>query len=175
MIYKGGSRKWPTAFDVPALKEKIQVLETKQAAPDFWSHQEEAAHATQELARMREELDFIESSRSDLNDSSQLLQILKAESDEKVAEDMAAQLTALEKRISEKERTLRFDGPYDKNAAIMTIQAGAGGTDAADFAQMLERMYMRYGQARGWRVTSLDRSAGEEAGVKSTMFEILGA
>jgi len=174
MIYKGGSRKWPTAFDLPQLQVKIAELAAKQAAPGFWHNQEEAAGVSQELARLKEDVDFIESAKSELEDCSQLLQMLKAEHDAKVAADMGAQLAGLEKHMSEKERMLRFDGPYDKNAAIMTIQAGAGGTDAADFAQMLERMYMRYGQARGWRVTSLDRSAGEEAGVKSTMFEIVG-
>ncbi|MBI3251513.1 MAG: peptide chain release factor 2, partial [Candidatus Andersenbacteria bacterium] len=174
MIYKGGSRKWPTVFDVPALREKIQGLETKQAAPDFWSHQEEAAGTTQELARIREEIDFVESAKSELTDASQLLQMLQAEHDAKVAADMGAQLAVLEKTIAEKERMLRFDGPYDKNAAIMTIQAGAGGTDAQDWAEMLERMYMRYAQGRGWQVISLDRTAGEEAGIKSSTFEIRG-
>lgn len=99
----------------------------------------------------------------------------REEHDEVVARDMAKQLKELEHNIADKERELRFDGPYDKNAAIMTIQAGAGGTDAQDWAEMLERMYMRYAEGRGWQVVSLDRATGEEAGIKSSTFEIRGS
>lgn len=98
----------------------------------------------------------------------------KAENDEQIATDIERQLGELEHILRQKEQELRFDGPYDKNSAIMTIQSGAGGTDAQDWAQMLERMYMRYAEHRGWKVISLDRSLGEEAGIKSSTFEVKG-
>lgn len=114
----------------------------------------------------------MEQGKSSLADHSQLLPMTREEKDEAVVSDMTAQLAVLEKSIADKERELRFDGPYDKNATIVTIQAGAGGTDAQDWAEMLERMYMRYAQGRGWQVVSLDRTTGEEAGIKSSTFEI---
>ncbi len=69
---------------------------------------------------------------------------------------------------------MRFDGPHDKADAIITIQAGAGGTDAQDWAEMLERMYLRFAESRGWKTVVLDRSHGEEAGIKRSTFEISG-
>ncbi len=130
---------------------------------------------SQELAHLKEEVEFIDSTQSSLSDQTQLLTMVREEKDEQVGSDMQFQLNELEKIVSDKERELRFDGQYDKNAAIMTIQSGAGGTDAQDWAQMLERMYMRYAEGRGWQVVSLDRSPGEEAGAKSTTFEIRGS
>ncbi|MBI3255343.1 MAG: peptide chain release factor 2 [Candidatus Andersenbacteria bacterium] len=161
-------------LDLPQLQEKILALEAKQASPGFWNNQEEAAGVSQELARLKEEVNFVEQGKISLAEHAQLLPMTREEKDETVATDMAAQLDALEKKIADKERELRFDGPYDKNAAIMTIQAGAGGTDAQDWAEMLERMYMRYAEGRGWQVVSLDRAPGEEAGIKSSTFEIRG-
>lgn len=88
--------------------------------------------------------------------------------------DIEQALQSLRLSIESKDRQLHFNGPYDKNDAILTIQAGAGGTDAQDWAQMLERMYARYAEANSWKVNILDRSAGEEAGIKSSTFEIKG-
>lgn len=88
--------------------------------------------------------------------------------------DIALQLHALEERVAKKEHELRFDGPYDKHNAIITIQAGAGGTDAQDWAQMIERMYLRFAEIHGWKATMIDRSANEEAGIKSATYEIQG-
>ena len=76
--------------------------------------------------------------------------------------------------MASKQRELRFDGPYDKHDAIITIQAGAGGTDAQDWAEMLERMYLRFAEGHDWKVLMYDRSAGDEAGIKATTFEVQG-
>lgn len=73
-----------------------------------------------------------------------------------------------------KEKELKFSGAHDKNSAIITIQAGAGGTDAQDWVAMLERMYLRFAEKRNWKSRSLERSLGEEAGLKSSTFEIIG-
>lgn len=78
----------------------------------------------------------------------------------------------IDERITAKEKGLRFDGPHDKSGAIVTIQAGAGGTDAQDWAEMLERMYLRFAESRSWKAKILDRSLGEEAGIKHSTFAI---
>lgn len=88
--------------------------------------------------------------------------------------DIAEHTRSIEQRLAQKEQELRFDGPYDRGDAIITIQAGAGGTDAQDWAQMLERMYLRFAESRHWKTHLYNRSVGEEAGVKSSTFEIQG-
>lgn len=89
-------------------------------------------------------------------------------------ESFQDELQNVEQNIAEREKELRFDGPHDKGDAIVTIQAGAGGTDAQDWAQMLERMYLRFAETRGWPTAIYTRSPGEEAGIKSVTFEVKG-
>lgn len=92
----------------------------------------------------------------------------------KILEEAETERQRLEAKIQDKERKLQFDGPHDREAAIITIQAGAGGTDAQDWAQMLERMYLRFADRAGWPTRILTRSAGEEAGLKHTTFDVIG-
>lgn len=120
---------------------------------------------------MEGELFFIEETKSDIFDIKGLLTITESASDLKDAEN---EITRVEKEIVNKEKELRFDGPHDKADAIITIQAGAGGTDAQDWAEMLERMYLRFAESRGWKTVVLDRSPGEEAGIKRSTFEVGG-
>lgn len=111
---------------------------------------------------------------ADLADCRALVALAQEEGVEKIPEEIAAEIARIEAQIAEKERELQFQGPYDKRDAIIAIQAGAGGTDAQDWAQMLERMYLRLAEARGWGTHSLERAGGEEAGIKHTTFEIRG-
>jgi len=83
-------------------------------------------------------------------------------------------LEPIEEILAAKEREFRFDGPHDKSDAIITIQAGAGGTDAQDWAQMLEQMYLRYGERRSWPTTIINRSLGDTAGIKHVTFSVAG-
>lgn len=99
----------------------------------------------------------------------------QSEGDSVALGDVKKTLEDISSTLAEKERLLRFNGPHDSNNAIITIQSGAGGTDAQDWAEMLERMYMRYAERKGWRVTLLDRMPGEEAGIKHTTFLIQGS
>lgn len=97
-----------------------------------------------------------------------------AEEEGKASPEIDHELARIEEKIQTKERELQFQGPFDRHNAIITIQAGAGGTDAQDWAQMLERMYLRFAERRGWSVHSLERQMGEEAGIKHTTFEVRG-
>lgn len=96
------------------------------------------------------------------------------EKDELSQKDITHELSAIEKTIAEREHLLKFSGPYDSGSAIITVQSGAGGTDAQDWTQMLERMYIRFAERKGWNVASIDRMPGEEAGLKTTVFSIQG-
>lgn len=130
-----------------------------------------------ELADLQNEVMAITSMRQEMTDLKEYLALAAAEAKNdagKILEEAEAELPSLEARIQGKEREVQFDGPHDQEAAIITIQAGAGGTDAQDWAQMLERMYLRFADRTGWPTRILNRSAGEEAGLKHTTFEAAG-
>ncbi len=142
--------------------------------PDFWSNQESASAVSKELADLREELDLINQTQQTLTEQRELLELAEKEEEKDLLQDVESVLQKIAAALDQKEKLLRFTGSYDKHDAIITIQAGAGGTDAQDWAQMLERMYLRFAEARGWATTSIHRSVGEEAGIKSTTLEIKG-
>lgn len=165
---------WPTGFEVPKLKAHLQQLEQAQRQPDFWKDQVAAQATSQEVAVLRGEVGFIEATGEQLRDLAELLKLAVSEADQQTLVDVAAGLISFEQQLSSKEREQRFSGLHDRNDAIITIQSGAGGTDAQDWAQMLERMYLRFAEAKNWPTRILDRSAGEEAGIKHVTFETRG-
>lgn len=129
---------------------------------------------TRNIANLKEEVNFVTQLTQQLASISELIDLATAEKDAATLNDAQEELQLLGQSITTKEKELRFSGPHDRNNAVVTIQAGAGGTDAQDWAEMLERMYRRYAEQRGWRTHSIDRSAGEEAGIKHTTFVVEG-
>ena len=170
----GGSLRWPTVFDAAGLQHQLTELEAQQAEPDFWQDSTRAQEVSRTIADLKHETDFFAAGRELLETQEQFLRLAEAESDDDVLQDVQRELKAFDDDLAAKERELRFDGPHDKHDAILTIQAGAGGTDAQDWAQMLERMYLRWAEQRGWPTRTLARSSGEEAGLKHTTFEVHG-
>lgn len=156
------------------IKQRIGELEEEQTHPDFWKDNEAAQEKARKLSGLKEEEMLFTTARADLADCQALLELAEEEGGKKVSAEIAAELERIEKTIEAKERELQFQGPFDKHDAIITIQAGAGGTDAQDWAEMLERMYLRFAEARGWGTHSLERQTGEEAGLKHATFEIRG-
>ena len=170
----GGCRLWPTVFDLASSKKRIGEIETEQQATNFWQDRERAQRLTQELAELKEETDAMLRLEQDLHDQRELLEMARAESDTKALKDVHQDIDRIEESLAAREKQLRFDGPHDKADAIITIQAGAGGTDAQDWAQMLERMYLRYAERRSWPTTIVNRSLGETAGIKRVTFSVAG-
>lgn len=131
-----------------------------------------------ELSELREEVNWLEVKKGELKELSSPDWHLASETDEQAEKEWLnfaqSELNKLEADVEKKEKELRFDGPHDKSGAILTIQAGAGGTDAQDWAEMLERMYLRLAENRKWKAKILDRSPGEEAGIKHSTFEVDG-
>ena len=127
-----------------------------------------------ELAELTEVIDLIGLLESELREQVELLALVEGEENATERYEIAQALKALEERLVKKEKEAQFDGPHDHSDAIITIQAGTGGTDAQDWAEMLERMYLRLAESRGWRSRLIDRSLGEEAGIKHSTFEIVG-
>lgn len=155
-------------------KKEIAQLEAKTAQPDFWQDREKASQISQKLADLKEEVaDWEKLSR----EADELLEIAKLDQDDKsvtLRKDIEKKLKQLEKRFAKLELQVFLGGKYDKNNVIFSIHAGAGGTDAQDWAEMLMRMYLRYIEKRGWKAKIIDQSRGGEAGIKSASLYIKG-
>jgi peptide chain release factor 2 len=136
--------------------------------PGFWDDQGSAKGTSAAHARAQKRLEMYRSLESDIGDLDELAEM--AADDEEMATELASQLDSVERRLSELEEQRLFSGPYDAGDAVVTINAGAGGTDSQDWAEMLLRMYLRWAERRGFETEMKEASAGEEAGIKSATF-----
>lgn len=161
-------------LQLDAVKKEMGALEAESNAPDFWSDQDRAKRESQKLAELKKEYDSWNNIRMAIMDNQELLGMAIADKDESVSTDVEQRLGELEKHYIDLEFTLLFSGDYDEKNAILSIHAGAGGTDAQDWAEMLMRMFFRYAESKSWHVRLLDESRGGEAGIKSATFEITG-
>ena len=133
----------------------------------MWNQPERAQELGRERARLTTELETLDTAASGLSNATELLELAESEGDAAAVADIEAELPQLESRVRALEFKRMFRGEMDSHGAYMDIQAGAGGTEAQDWAQMLLRMYLRWGAARGFRTEVMDSSAGEVAGIKS--------
>ncbi|MCW3046735.1 MAG: peptide chain release factor 2, partial [Solirubrobacterales bacterium] len=141
-------------------------------APGFWDDQDTAPKVSAEHARATRKLDAFRALEADAEDLEGLAQL--AEEDPSVAAEVEAQIASIEDRLAALEEQRLFSGRYDSGDALITVNAGAGGTDAQDWAEMVLRMLMRWAERRGFGVELLEASAGEEAGIKSATFRASG-
>jgi peptide chain release factor 2 len=137
-------------------------------APGFWDDQERAASVSAEHASVGRRLESFRSLSSDVDDLEALEEM--AEEDPSIADELEEQRASIEARLAELEEARLFSGEYDSGDAVVTVNAGAGGTDSQDWAEMLLRMLMRWAERRGMKVELKEASAGEEAGIKSASF-----
>lgn len=155
------------------LDEKIAEknrLEQEIANPDLWNNPEEARAKTEKFAKLQNETEPWQN----LKNSAQDLQELAALSDESLKDELASQISELETTFEALKKALRFTGPYDHNNAVLRITSGAGGTEAMDWAGILERMYQKYCEKNNIKMTLIERQAGEEAGIKTAVYELSG-
>jgi peptide chain release factor 2 len=136
--------------------------------PGFWEDQERAAKVSAEHARANRKLSVFRELESDVADLEPLAEL--AEEDPEIAAELDEQVAAVQQRLDALEEERLFSGPYDSGDALVTVNAGAGGTDAQDWAEMVLRMEMRWAEKRGFQVELLEASPGEEAGIKSATF-----
>ncbi len=155
-------------LDPPSLERQVAQLEEQMQDPGFWGDQERAAKVNAEYARTKRRLDLYRQLEGDVE-----LAELSADDPDLVAE-VDEQLRAIEQHLGELEEERLFAGKYDSGDALVTINAGAGGTDAQDWAEMVLRMQMRWAEKRGFKVELLEVSPGEEAGIKSATFRASG-
>ena len=145
-------------------------LEREVAEPEIWRDVKVATEKNQELARLNDETQPWVLLKSQIDDMSEMIGIF----DDSMEEELAEQIAAMEAKLEELKKALRFTGLYDGNDAILRITSGAGGTEAMDWAGMLERMYLRFAERKGLKVALLERVAGEEAGIKTVVYEVSG-
>jgi peptide chain release factor 2 len=136
--------------------------------PGFWDDQEKAAAVSAQHARVQKRAQSFRRLEADAADLGELIE-LSAE-DPEIASELESQLASLESRLAELEEARLFSGDYDSGDAVVTVRAGAGGTDSQDWAEMLLRMYLRWAEHRGFKVEMTEASEGEEAGIKSATF-----
>jgi len=141
-------------------------------APGFWDDAEAAAGVSSEHARAAKRLQTFTGLQSDVDDLDGLVEM--AEEDPSLEQEVQEHLASVERRLAELEEQRLFAGPYDAGDALVSVNAGAGGTDAQDWAEMVLRMEMRWAESRGFAVELLEASPGEEAGIKSATFQVAG-
>lgn len=144
------------------------------AAPGFWEDAARAQPVAQQLAGLRNTLSDYERLRHEYEELAVLLDLAEEEGDEGLLAELVADTRRLAQGVAALEMAVLLSGPYDAASAIVTLHAGAGGTDAQDWVAMLLRMYTRWAEERGYRVQVLDLLAGDEAGLKSVTFEVDG-
>jgi peptide chain release factor 2 len=137
-------------------------------APGFWDDQETAARTSAAHARAQRRLEMFRGLESDIAELGDLAEL--AEEDEEIESELEGQLATIESRLAELEEARLFSGEYDAGDAVVTVHAGAGGTDSQDWAEILLRMYLRWAERRGFDVEMAEASPGEEAGLKSATF-----
>ncbi|WP_156487015.1 peptide chain release factor 2 [Prochlorococcus sp. MIT 1303] len=161
-------------LDVPALNARQQDLEQLAAQPDFWDDQQNAQKQMRQLDEVKAQLVQIKLWRSAVNDAQATLELYDLEPDDEMLSEAQSGLQQLRQGLDRWELERLLSGEYDKEGAVLSINAGAGGTDAQDWAQMLLRMYTRWAEDHDMRVTVDELSEGEEAGIKSATVEIEG-
>ncbi|HHV79233.1 MAG TPA: peptide chain release factor 2 [Firmicutes bacterium] len=155
-------------------KARLAELEKQIADPGFWSDQEKAQGIVKEVSALKKDVEGFESLQKKLADIRELAELAEAEGDEEIVDALSHDLAKLRADLNKAELELLLNGPYDSHNAIMSLHAGAGGTEAQDWVQMLLRMYTRWAENRGYQVEVLDILEGEEAGIKSVTLLIKG-
>jgi peptide chain release factor 2 len=158
-------------FDPDALSARVAELEDSMGTPGFWDDQKGAAEVSSEHARLSKRRERYDSLAREVEDTGQLIELA---SDDGELDELAEAVHALKCQLQGVEEDALFSGEYDSGDAAVSIQAGEGGTDAQDWAEMLLRMYLRWAEARGFRTELLEASPGEEAGLKSATFTVSG-
>lgn len=162
------------SFDVDAKRRRIEEIDKQIADSAFWEGSEEGHGVLKERTLLSEILDQWQEIKRELEDDAILLQLAEEEEDEREIQAVRKKLNEVEKRICDMELKEILGELHDRNNAIVSINAGAGGTEAQDWAEMLLRMYLRWTEKRGFKSEIIDILAGEEAGIKNVTFTVSG-
>ena len=161
-------------FDISKLEKELNDLESETLKEDFW---QDTKHSNKVLAKIKSIKNKVNEYRkieNEIQNLNELTELTNMEPDEEIAKDIIKSTKTIEQEVEKLEIATLLSGKYDANNAIVTIHPGAGGTESQDWAEMLYRMYTRWADKNGYKVTELDYLEGEEAGIKSVTFEIIG-
>ena len=158
--------------DMPGLRKQVAQLSEQASAPDLWDDPERAQAVTSKLSHVQSELDRLGRAQGRLDDLEVLVELAESEDDAETLAEAERELVALTKSLGELEVRTLLSGEYDGREALITIRSEAGGVDAADFAEMLLRMYLRWAERHGYKTEVYDTSYAEEAGIKSATFKV---
>ena len=150
--------------------QELKELETEISEPELWNNPENAKSKNEAYAHLKDEVEPWILLRAQINDLNDLIDL----GGEELKDEIAGQLTAMEESYNNLKKALRFTGEYDNLDAILRITAGVGGTEAMDWASMLERMYLRFIERNGFKANLVERTVGEEAGIKTAVYEVSG-
>jgi peptide chain release factor 2 len=160
--------------DLPSKKKELEILTEAMQAPDFWNNREKAQEVSQRASNINKLTTVWEGITGECQELLDMLPEISPEKDPKAADEYKTMVKNLADRWRKLEISTFLNGKYDENNAIVSIHSGTGGTDAADFAEMLMRMYLRYAERMGFEAEVMDKSAAEEAGIKSASFLLKG-
>lgn len=163
-----------SALAIDKLNEELNELRSQMEQPGFWDNITNANKVNKKIKPIEDKLNQYEKLNSRLSDASVMLELLGEEYDEETANELSSDLVSLEKDIAELRLKALLSGEYDSNGAILSLHAGAGGTEAQDWVEMLYRMYTRWCERKKYNVKVLDFLAGDDAGVKSVTIEVTG-
>ncbi len=162
------------ALDYDGLAKRAEELKHEQSKEDFWNDMENAQKVNRELSRIESKMNHYDKLYSRGEDLEVLIELTEGTNDEKEMEELQKELNDFSDAVEALKLETLLKGKYDANNAILTLHAGAGGTEAQDWASMLYRMYTRYAERVGYKVVELDKLAGDEAGIKSVTFKVIG-
>jgi len=162
-------------IDIDKLTKELSVLEDQAGQPDLWNDPENAQKVTSALSRVQATINKVSSLRSRIQDLPIMLELAEAEDNPNAKSEVIRELDLLTSLIADLEVQTLLNGEYDHRDALVTIRSEAGGVDAADWAEMVSRMYLRYCEKHQYAVNVLETSYAEEAGIKSTTFRVTGS
>ncbi|HGE72793.1 TPA: peptide chain release factor 2 [Candidatus Poribacteria bacterium] len=161
-------------LDVANKEKEVEKLEKEMSDPNFWNNPIRAQEVSQQIARLKSDIDFFNKLKTHADDIETLLELAESEEDESLSDEIQGELSKLEKELDQLEFRLMLNGPHDRNNAILEIHSGAGGTESQDWADMLLRMYLRWCESKGFRTEIIDMLQGDEAGIKSVTVMVTG-
>ncbi len=161
-------------FDYDAKRERLTEVQRELEQPDVWDDPQRAQELGRERARLENEVDVIDAVASGVTDASELLELAEEEGDSETIESVIGDIDSIRRRLEELEFRRMFSGEMDVASAFIDIQAGSGGTEAQDWANMLLRMYLRWGESHGFKTDIMEVSSGEVAGIKSATVKFEG-
>ena len=167
-------RNWGIHFDFPAIEKELEELDQKAQEPEFWNDAENSQRILQRTKMLRAKQEYFKRLHGDCDDAITLAGLGLDEKDDSVVPEILSNMTDIKSRYKKLRLETLMTGEYDANNAIITLHAGAGGTEAMDWVQMLHRMYLRWAEKSGFETRILDMLDGEEAGIKSVTVQITG-